>query len=395
MIRRSRPKYLDIQDIEESKNIYTRLNEEIYLDSGSSALKFLLTCLSEFYKKELTLCMQAFNCNTVLDAALEVKNIKILLSDVKIEDYSISLEFIQKNSKQIDILFLLHYQGKVNDEYDGIINYCSSNNIIVIEDLAHINENNFDLKGDYGIYSYSFDKPYTCMNGGKIIFKDKYSEISKLIEKRYFLLRYEPIKKTVKDIKLLEYLFIYSSVRYYIKGTDDLIIIKNLLNIFSSKTTYKILKNKFLFLLLKTLYKIYFKLFDNQNVEYYPVLRINDMKIHLIEKQINRYLRTSEYYCELQNKIIKYVENIFLVKIDNKTEWNRLSFLNSSKKLFLENIEAGNFNWSMPLNKQYNKHKNVHLSGNYDISEYLSNNIINFPIWTDEIINNIQRIQGK
>ena len=355
MIRRARPKYLLVSDIDKSKKVQTKLNEEIYLDRGSSALKFLLKCLVKFYKKEFTVCMQSFNCHTVLDSALEVENIKVFLSDVKLEDYSISLESIKDNAEKIDIVFLLHYQGKINNEYDQIIKYCSENNIIVIEDLAHINESNFTIKGDYGIYSYSFDKPYTCMSGGKIIFKNEDDKILKFILNEYYLLEYEDNKKSYLDIKILKYFLNYSSVEHYNSRVDNLIAAEKLLKFCSPKTTYNILNNKFLSLGLKILFKIYFKVFKNNSIENYPILRINDMKIYLIKQQSNRYFEKSKEYEKLQNEIIVKLENLLKVAIDKKSEWNRISFIGINKNLKLQNIEKGNFNWSVPLNKLYEK----------------------------------------
>lgn len=392
MIRRSRPKYLLASDIDKSKKIQTKLNEEIYLDRGSSALKFLLKCLVKFYQKDFTVCMQSFNCHTVLDGALEVENIKVLLSDVKLEDYSVSLEFIKENTEKIDVLFLLHYQGKINNEYDEIIKYCSQNNIIVIEDLAHINENNFELKGDYGIYSYSFDKPYTCMSGGKIIFKNEDAEISRFVLKEYYLLKYEDDKKSYQDIKLLEYFLNYSSVEYYNSRIDNSIAVEKLLKFCSPKTTYNILNNKFLSFGLKVLFKIYFKIFKNNSKENYPVLRINDMKINLIKQQSNRYFEKSKEYEKLQNEIIEKLKNLLKIEIDKKSEWNRVSFLDINKNLILQNIEKGNFNWSAPLNKLYEINSKVILIDNYKNTEYLSKNIVNFPSWTDEIVSEFTKV---
>ena len=386
MIRRSRPKYLLYEDIKESKKIKTKINVDFYLDRGCSALKFLLKSLVDFHNKRMIVCMQSFNCNTVLEASLEVENIKVLLSDVKLEDFSISLKFIEENKEKIDILFLLHYQGKINKEYNEIINFCYKNNIIVIEDLAHVPESNHVLRGDYGIYSYSFDKPFTCHSGGKIIVKNKKTTIFKFIQEKYIALDYENYDKSNYDIKLLDYLFTFSSISHFFNDIDNMIIVEKLLRIFSITITYRILNNKILRLSLKVIFKIYFKFFKNYKNKQYPVLRLLDAKIYLLEKQSNRFLNEFEKNINLQGKIIDKLESILIQKIDKKTEWNRLSFIDVDKKIKFKNIEYNNFNWSIPLDVLYAKNNRVLLSGNYVNTLYLSKNIINFPIWTDKII---------
>ena len=204
LIRRARPKYITSDMLKDIIKIDTKENQELYFNRGSSALKFLLQSLVNHHNKKLTLCLQAFNCDTVLEAALEVDNLEILLSDVKLEDYSISFDFIQENYQKIDILLLLHYQGMYNKEYESIIKFCKLHNIIVIEDLAHIVEKENQIKGNYGIYSYSFDKPFTCMYGGKIVAVNQNSSEYTCIINQYNNIEYESFVDNQKDLYLLQ-----------------------------------------------------------------------------------------------------------------------------------------------------------------------------------------------
>ncbi len=389
MIRRARPKYLENNYIDKIINLQTKKNEDFYFDRGSSAFRFLLESLQFFYDKNLTVCIQSFNCNTVLDAALNVNNIKVILSDVKLSDFSISLDFIKENAKKIDILFLLHYQGKINIEYEEIIDFCRINKIIVIEDLAHIAENSFAFKGDYGIYSYSFDKPFTCFSGGKIVFNNTQNRFLDMFEERYKKLEYENIKKTKLDLQLLKYFNNYSTTELYMQRADNQQIIKVLLNFLPMNFLYRLLKNNFFGLSIKVFFRILFKLFPKIIQENYVPQRIMDNKINLIEKQKERYLNLNNEYEQIQESIINKLNSKYNFNIDKNTNWNRLSFLDENKRIKFKNIEYGNFNWSSPLNKTYKDNKKVEFIENYDNTNFLSEHIINFPIWSEEIIKEI------
>jgi len=387
MIRRSRPKYLEGVNINITMHEQEKLSNGFYFDRGSSALRFLLERLQAFYDKELTVCMQAFNCSSVMDAALKVENLKVILSDVKLEDFSISLEFLKENVKEIDVLLLLHYQGKINLEYKQIIDFCKNNEIIVIEDLAHIAESGFAFKGDYGIYSYSFDKPFTCFSGGKIVFKSIQNEFLFFFEDAYRKLELENIKKTKLDFKMLEYFVKYTTEDLYSPRIDNQQISKSLLRILPVHFVYTLQKNRFLELSFRIFFKVLFRLFPEMFKRTYTPLRISDNKVRLIEAQRQNYFNFIKDYKKIQDEIIDALNNKHGFAIDKDTIWNRLSFIDENKKLQLNNIEYANYNWSVPLNESYKNNKDVILIGNYDNTKFLSQNIINFPIWSKRIIN--------
>ena len=120
MTIRARPKYLEkIKDFNNINNYKIKENE-FFFNSGRAALKFYLTYLSTQKKKKLFVAMQSFNCNVVADAALEA-GCEIYLLDIKLSDFSISLESIKKVAKYIDVLLLTHYQGIPNLDYLEII----------------------------------------------------------------------------------------------------------------------------------------------------------------------------------------------------------------------------------------------------------------------------------
>lgn len=152
---------------------------------------------------------------------------------------------------------------------------------------------------------------------------------------------------------------------------------------------YRLLKNNFFGLSIKVFFRILFKLFPKIIQENYVPQRIMDNKINLIEKQKERYLNLNNEYEQIQESIINKLNSKYNFNIDKNTNWNRLSFLDENKRIKFKNIEYGNFNWSSPLNKTYKDNKKVEFIENYDNTNFLSEHIINFPIWSEEIIKEI------
>ncbi len=208
MIIRARPKFLegiDICDIGKNKI----MSDMLYFNSGRAALKFYLQYLNSKENKKIKIAMQAFNCSVVLDAAIE-SDCEIFLLDIKLNDFSVSLDDVNKlfKQKEINVLLLTHYQGIPNTEYKEIIDVCKINGVIVIEDLSHgwfskINGYKIGTLGDVCIYSYSFDKPFTSLYGGALRTK-KYDVC---LHENYKQIGTETNEEAMLDIKILFFLY--------------------------------------------------------------------------------------------------------------------------------------------------------------------------------------------
>ena len=222
MIIRARPKYLN--EINILGNRSTDNEKEYFFGSGSAALKFFLQWISIKKKKEIIIGMQAFNCQVVLDAALEA-NCKIVLSDISLRCFSVTLNSVKLmiSKEKIDVLLLTHYQGIPNESYEEIVKFCNEKNVLVIEDASqtygsYINGIKVGSLGYVTLYSYAFDKPFTCMFGGSLKFNANVNQSYKNLLKN---LPTESDKEGKYHLEILSFLLKYTSTVFYKEGLEN------------------------------------------------------------------------------------------------------------------------------------------------------------------------------
>lgn len=388
MIIRARPKYLLEEDFSSLDKVDNASSQQkgYYFNRGSSALKFVLDNLVSYFKKDITVCMQSLNCKTVLEAALEVQGVSVLLSDIKISDFSISLSFLEDNCDDIDVLFLLHYQGLINSEYDQIIKLCKQNEIVVIEDLAHVLEFSHDFKGDFGIYSYAFDKPLTSFSGGRVELNYNKTDFVRLFSSKYNDLDYENKRAVDKDIKTLEYFMYISNEDVFKSRLENRNFVNILVGRFSKEKIASFLGNDFFYFFFRLLFKIK-NFFSNPGVNNYDVFRLSDKKIALINMQYERSLCMRSDFLNLQKEIIKkLIEKNISHEIKIDCFWNRISFIPKNSSSLSKEIQFGNFNWPTPLHTVYGGLPNVKVLDDYTNTLFVNDNIINFPCWSSKAL---------
>ncbi|WP_417326346.1 DegT/DnrJ/EryC1/StrS family aminotransferase [Halarcobacter sp.] len=395
MIIRARPKYLkDIYFCNLTDN-FTIGENEFYFNSGRAALKFYLTYLSKQKSKKISIAMQAFNCSVVLDSALE-SGCNIELLDIKLDDFSVSFTSVNKilQTKEIDILLLTHYQGIPNNEYKDIIALCNQYNVIVIEDLAQtigskINDIEVGTLGDISLYSYAFDKPFTCFNGGKL----KFNFEDKDFIAKYQLLDTESDKDSNLDIKTLHFLYKYSSENYFEKEIDNINLIQFLIKIgISKEMIYCILKYKLVHVCFRILFRLK-KIIKKDKTTEIIIKKLNDKKILLINKQEENYIYDGSNVLFLLKLCKQY--KLKAIMSNSSIRWNRFSVLdeeqNLKQYLLEKKIQVGNFNWPNTLDVIYNNVFNINIFESLKNSNYVSKNILNIPVWSSrikEVINN-------
>ena len=90
-------------------------------------------------------------------------------------DLSVSISNIENKikSKKYSLILLVHYFGFKIQNIEAIIKLCKINNVIVVEDCAHLyNYNLFNLSdaGTFGDFAfYSFHKNFPIQNGGLFV----------------------------------------------------------------------------------------------------------------------------------------------------------------------------------------------------------------------------------
>ena len=383
MIIRARPKYLDGIDIFGSRA--SGDEREYFFNSGSSALKFFLKWFSKDQNKEIIIGMQAFNCKVVLDAALEA-NCKVILSDISLKFFSTTLNSVKKmvNQEKIDVLLLTHYQGIPNQDYHEIIAFCKEKKVLVIDDISQtygssLNGIEVGSQGYAALYSYAFDKPFTCMFGGSFKFNENVKQSFKSI---FNELSEESYKESQHHLNILSFLWKYTNSDFYKNGVENYKAISFLKGIgLSNSFIYFILsKNLLSFLISKALLLINnFILNKKINIK-----KLHSMKIGLVKKQIEGFfydIKKEEYFIQLcKDNLIDYpnFENSSSIK------WNRFSLLDENsiikKILIKKGYQVSNYNWPITLDK-ITKSNKVNILESLDNSLHASKKILNIPIW--------------
>ncbi|TLS66741.1 hypothetical protein FEF65_09480 [Mariprofundus erugo] len=376
-IRRAFPKYLD-ENMLSSVDGRSSAVSGYYFNRGAAALKFLLKFLSRD-KSRPTVCMQSFNCTSVMDAALQAC-CKVVLSDVKLTDFSISFEWIANNHESFDILLLTHYQGIVNVERSEIIEFCKCHGVLVIEDLAHCAKGIVDVQGDFGIYSYAFDKPYTCMDGGEVVIHSRHGNLIESFLDAYSNVPLEEMCDNNLDLRLLRFLFQFSDENNYLAYYNNFSMIRNCLSLHVPSL---LLKSKFFLSMMSTFHGKFRKNVSSD----ISIRRIRENKITLIGLQEKNCVDNLSKNVANMDMVYAGLCKKFGVSLSFKgVLWNRYVMIDASGEikdsLRLEGVEVGNYNWPIPLHRKF-KINSVVSEGDYVNTDYLSSNIVNIPSWSE------------
>lgn len=141
-----------------------------FMPSGHQGLEWLLRGLSDSRR---TVMAPAFNCSVVQDG-IEAAGYKAKLYDFSAQPGLFDWEkVIQALSPSVGVLIVTHYFG-VPTDFCAVAEYCSDNDITIIEDCAHtlggsINSRTAGTIGDAAIFSFNYDKPVSLGWGGIVL----------------------------------------------------------------------------------------------------------------------------------------------------------------------------------------------------------------------------------
>jgi dTDP-4-amino-4,6-dideoxygalactose transaminase len=387
MIIRARPKYIT-ESMFTSKRIENTDNSKkhLYFSSGRAGLKFLLSQLSSFFDKKINVLIQDFNCHVVAQSVLE-SNCKLFLGDVSLKHFSINFDTLKKNVDKIDVLILTHYQGIPNYDYLNIIDLCRLNNIFVIEDMAQTFGSKIDniAVGTLGIASlesYAFDKPFSVLRGGRLSFNEINNDMFELIMQSYSKLEYEADSVANQDLAVLSYIYKYSSSKHYHNGINFSSIISLLKKLHIKDDTISKVTEPFYMKYLNSIYSF----FDKENE--ITIKRMNMEKIKFITAQREKYDYSRGVIDDIERMSRSYnLEPISCSRCE--INWNRFSILDKNERLKSvlnkKGIEASNYNWPKTIEQFLKKNSNFTILDSLKNSKYVSENILNIPIWEDKL----------
>jgi len=385
MIIRARPKYFSLA---KNQSAGLRNDNELFLSSGRSSLKFLVEQFSSFYKVKPTILVQSFNCQVVLDACLEA-GANVILMDIKLSDFSISYEDIVNLKYLPDMVLVTHYQGIPNSEYVKIAEYCKKKGIFLIEDLAQtyhskINNVRVGTLGNVALHSFAIDKPFSCFEGGGLELLNISVGFKQKLSNEYANLPFESKFKTETDLAKLE---LFNSITCNAEFFKSFRSFKSVGFLVEQGLSVAFIKY---FIGLRVVFslfeKIYGVLSSFKRAGRIPLLKLCDEKVAEVSRQRACYEYEGREVENLERYLLEFgfEPNHYL---GSDVHWNRYSFIEETGLLIellnSSGIEAGRFNWPTPLHKNKPQSHSVTWTGKLENSEYASKNIVNIPIWSN------------
>ncbi len=392
LIIRDRPKVLNSDNFDTALKYPPCYSPNLfYFNRGSCGLKLLLESINYSRNRKVTVAMQAYNCESVAEAALQA-GCTIVLIDINLDDFSISFNELQSIDRKVDALLLTHYQGIPNKQYIEIADYCNRNDIILIDDLAQTKSSSISgvkigTLSQASLFSYGFDKPITSLEGGAIFISNKIDpSISKNFENRFQNLQIEREKKAILDIRILRLLLKYTTPERYVSQVNKTRIIRLLLYLgLKDETVILLIQKKAIFTFLHYSTKLLELLFYGKNL---TPKKLHHSKIPLICYQEKIFVCNHE---RIKN-LIELLSDTSGMKIkspkySSKICWNKLALLDPDSKLIdlLSglSIEVGNFNWPKSIDQIYNFNKKVQQVGELNNTKTALRSMINIPAWID------------
>ncbi|SFP18173.1 DegT/DnrJ/EryC1/StrS family aminotransferase [Enterovibrio norvegicus] len=389
MIVRARPRYLEVAELDNLPPDLPRgsgFDNELYFNKARAALKFYIEQLNLFTNRKNRVATQAFNCEVVGDAVIEAGSTLVLM-DVKLEDASISLEELKK-TPELDVLILTHYQGLPNIEYHDIVDYCRSNNIVIIDDIcltegSCIGTTLVGSLSDVALKSFAFDKPVTCLNGGSLTLNTE-CEFNEYLKEKYRLIQVESKRHELASIRALGYKLKYTNINIYYSGANatDVLVLLSYLKV--PEVIIRMMSQWNFFVRVSN------SLISRFRSKEIKIIRLGKHKKNLIgiqndkkgsiEKPINK------------DSIKKWILDVspkctFFQEYECSVHWNRFSLIDESGELveFLKSkdIEAGNHNWPKTLDEHLHGNNCVEIFGELENSKHLAKYIVNIPTWID------------
>ncbi len=371
---------------------------EFFFSSGRGALKWLLNAIRNLKKKSLRVGVQAFSCHVVPQAILESNNSPVFF-DISSKYHTTLINDIDFHN--IDVLILTHLFGIPNPDYFAICELCKKKRVIVIDDLAltfrsSISGEEIGYASDAAFYSFGFDKPVSCYEGGLLRVNNE--GLTNQLQSCFSSLPRESNKRQINDLTKLQMFYELSDRKKYVPGSlydipDYLLPIINFLQ-FKGRNFHRTL------CLLRKVFSYMDKLcFDKVQRETNPIeiLRMGQLKLDYLNTLRDLYPDVYRTRLSAANKaklkMCSVFEDISFPRLpeDIQPSWHRLPMLAPQDKRpeiiqwgKVNGIEIGAYNWGV-LSFEPFKELNILKPEKFPISNLVKNQILNLPIWDEQI----------
>lgn len=148
----------------------------VFLNSCTSALEISTSFLNLSNDDEVIVPAETFIATGM---AVTSNKGKVVFAEINEDTFCLDLEEIKRlKTKKTKAIMLVHFGGYVSEDALQIKDYCSKNNIFLIEDCAHsigskINNISCGNIGNVGCFSFFSTKTITTGEGGMLTTNDK------------------------------------------------------------------------------------------------------------------------------------------------------------------------------------------------------------------------------
>jgi dTDP-4-amino-4,6-dideoxygalactose transaminase len=219
---------------ESYKQLFTQLVSDNgyigYVDSGRTGLTLLLKSLQ--LESDCEVLIQGFSC-IVVPNSVRNANLIPVICDVNEDDYNIALVDAEKKITPKTRVLIVQYPFGMVPNVDKILVFCKKYNLILIEDCAHVFNQNVLIDGEtkkigmlgYGsIYSFGRDKVVSSTLGGAFLLNSTDPDTLTAIKNEYEKL---PIMNLFKELQGLWYcvLTVFIIRPFYFYGFGKLVLV--------------------------------------------------------------------------------------------------------------------------------------------------------------------------
>ena len=188
-------------DIKSTSDYFQKHQLIKFVDSGRVGLVLLLKSLN--LPDDSEVLIQGFSCVVVPNSVIQA-GLKTVVCDINEDNYNISLDYLESKKTKKTRVLIIQYTFGIIPNLEHILKFCESNNIILIEDCAHILNEKVIIFGKercvgtlgYGsLYSFGRDKVVSSTIGGAFALNSGSESQIKYLESCYNELQNTPPSK--------------------------------------------------------------------------------------------------------------------------------------------------------------------------------------------------------
>jgi dTDP-4-amino-4,6-dideoxygalactose transaminase len=378
-------------------NRYTEKDRFLF-SSGRASLKWLLSILRQRTRRPLRVGVQALTCQVVPQAILESKNYPVFF-DITPKYFTTLLENI--DFENIDVLILTHLYGIPNPDYFEICEISKSRNVFVIDDLAltyksTIRGKEIGTASDASFYSFGFDKPVSCYQGGLLEINNE--ELANELHPIYEKVRPESDKRQINDLRKLRIFHELFDRNIYMLGgvyeIDDFFL--TFIDFFQSNTKNIYRKISLSNKIVNKINRLCFhKFWRNRNpIRIYRMGRLKSYYLNTLwdlypDVHIKRLLTGNKAKQKIESE---FKDTVFpTLPNDIQPSWHRLPMLvpEAKRSQIIQwgrrnGIEIGAYNWGILSFEPFHEFDCLN-PDKFPNSNLVKKQILNLPIWAEDI----------